>query len=83
MTSPLRDLAAHGAPWCVRKYWRMVNGYCLPTDNKSMGRLAQRLKEEPNWQRSGVASNMVIARKSPIEFGNHTRIYIYRDMYII
>lgn len=28
------------------KYWRMVNGYCLPTDNKSMGRLAQRLKED-------------------------------------
>lgn len=31
---------------CIpRKYWKMINGYCLPTDAKSMGRLAQRLKE--------------------------------------
>ncbi|CAE7208924.1 CML33 [Symbiodinium pilosum] len=28
------------------KYWRMVNGYCLPVDAKSIGRLSSRLKED-------------------------------------
>lgn len=29
------------------KYWRMVNGYCLPVDPKSMRRLAERIAEVP------------------------------------
>ncbi|CAJ1407095.1 unnamed protein product [Effrenium voratum] len=28
------------------KYWRMVNGYCLPVDNTSIGRLSQRVKKD-------------------------------------
>jgi len=52
------------------KYWKMINGYCLPTDAKSMGRLAQRLKEDEklseevrNRLRIGVHWDTEVANK--------------------
>ncbi|CAK9079536.1 Hypothetical protein SCF082_LOCUS37947 [Durusdinium trenchii] len=52
------------------KYWRMVNGYCLPTDSKSLARLGQRIKEDEklsdeirNRLRIGVHWDTEVANK--------------------